>query len=116
MVETALLWREQDLGSSESLISNQDFSAIWKLVIFLACMTLLSLVFGSFVVIDNIAHFLLDVLDDFDFCISGEAVSSLIKNLLEMVSNISTSKMNSLNSMWNSVTFINRHSVGNAIT
>lgn len=81
-LSSGLFWGEEDLSSSESLITNQDFSSIWKFIIFLAGVGLFGLILGGFVVVDNIAHFFLDIFYDFNFGIGGETVSPLVKDFL----------------------------------
>jgi len=115
-LSSGFFWGEKDLCGSESLITNQDFSSIRKFVVLLAGMGLFGFVLGGFVIIYNVTHFFLDIFYDFNFGISGEAVSSLIKDFLEVGGDVSTSEVDSLNGMWDGITFIDWHSVGNSIS
>ena len=78
-------------------------------------MIFFGLSFSGFIVVNNIAHFFLDVLDNFDFCVSGEAITSLVQDLLEVFSDVITSQVDSLNGMRYSVTFIDWHGMRNTI-
>jgi len=79
-------------------------------------MGLFGLVLGSLIVVHNIAHFFLDIFYDFNFGVSGEAVPSLIEDFLQVGGDVSTSQVDSLNGMWDGVTFIDWNSVGNSIS
>ena len=89
-VETGDLWMEHYLSSSEPLVSNQDLSAIWELVVLLAGMGCLGLLDGLVEVVDDVAHLFLDVSDDFQLSIGCERVTSLVQDLLKIIGNIST--------------------------
>ena len=91
MVEARLFWAEKNFSGLESLSTDQDFPAIGKFVILLASMALLSLGLSSLEIIDNVAHFFLDILDNFELGISSEAETLLIQNLLQIGGNISSS-------------------------
>jgi hypothetical protein len=91
MVEARLFWAEKNFSGLESLGTDQDFPAIGKFVILLASMALLSLGLSSLEIIDNVAHFFLDILDNFELGISSEAETLLIQNLLQIGGNISSS-------------------------
>ena len=91
MVEARLFWAEKNFSGLESLGTDQDFPAIGKFVILLASMALLSLCLSSLEIIDNVAHFFLDILDNFELGISSEAETLLIQNLLQIGGNISSS-------------------------
>jgi len=69
-------------------------------------MIFLSLGLSGLIVVNNITHFFFDVLNDFDFCICGEAITSLIQDLLEVLGDVITSQMNSLNGMRYGVTLV----------
>ena len=90
MVEARLFWAEKNLSGLESLGTDKDFPAIGELVILLASMALLSLSLSSLEVIDNVAHFFLDVLDDFELGISSEAETLLVQNLLQIGGDVSS--------------------------
>ena len=90
VVEARLFWAEKNLGGLESLGTDQDFPTIGKLVVLLASMALLGLGLGSLEVIDDVAHFFLDVLDDFELGISSEAETLLVQNLLQIGGDVSS--------------------------
>jgi len=110
-IESGFLWFEHYFGSLESLVSDQDFTAIWKFVVLLASVGILSFFKCGIEVVDNIAHFFFDVPDNFDFGISGERITSLVQYFLQISSDVSTSKMDSLDSMRDGITFIDWDSV-----
>ena len=116
MIESSFLWLEEYLGSSESLTSDQNLPAIRQLVVLLACMTFLSILLSGFIIVDDKAHFLLDVLNDLNFCICGETVASIVQDLLKVFGDVPTSEVNPLNSVGDSIPFIYWHSVRNTVT
>jgi len=67
-------------------------------------------------VLSDVAELLLDVTDDFTLSSGGERVTLLSKDLAEVVSDITTSKIETLNSVRKSVTLIDGDSVGDTIT
>lgn len=113
---SSLFWCKENLSSSESFITNQDFSSIWKFIILFTGMTLFSFILSGFIIVDYVTHFFLNVLYDFNFGISSETITSLIKDFLQICSNISTGQMNSLDSMRNCITFIDWYSMWNSIS
>ena len=114
-IETCFLGLEEYFGGSEPLATYEDLATIWQFVIFLTCVTLLSVFLGSLVIIDNKAHFLFDVFDNLNFCVCGEAIASVVQNLLKVGGDVSTSKVNPLNCVRNGITFINRDCVRNTV-
>ena len=90
IIESSLFWCEENFSCSEPFVTDQDFSSIWEFIILFTSMTLFGFVFGSFIIVDNVAHFFFNVFYDFNFGSSCETISSLIKNFLQIVSNIST--------------------------
>jgi len=81
-IEASFLWFEHYFGSLESLISNKDFTAIWKFIILFASMRVLSFFKCGIEIVDNIAHFFFNIADNFNFSIGGERVTSLVQNFL----------------------------------
>ena len=77
-IEAGLLGLEKYFGCSEALAAYQDLATIRKFVIFLEGMTLLSVLLGSLIIVDDEAHFLFDVFYDFDFGVCGEAIASVV--------------------------------------
>jgi len=78
VLEPGFSWGEKNFSSSESLISDKNLSSIREFIILFASVIFLSLLFGSLIVVNNIAHFFLNVFNDFDFCVCGKAIASLI--------------------------------------
>ena len=56
--------------------------------------------------IEGNIEFFLDVTDNFTFGCGDERVTSFSENLHEVVSQVTTSKIESHDSMWKSITFI----------
>jgi len=79
-------------------------------------MAFLSVLLGGFIIIDYDTHSFLDIFDNLDFGISGEWITTLVEQLLKIVCNISSSKMDSLYSMGDCIALIDWHSVGNTIS
>jgi len=77
-VKSSFLRLEHYLGCLESLISDQDFTAIWKFIILFASVRVLSFFNSSIKIIDDIAHFFFNVPDNFYFSVSGERITSLV--------------------------------------
>jgi len=116
VLESGFSWGEKNLSSSESLISDKNLSSIREFIILFASVIFLSLLFGGLIVVNNIAHFFLNVLNDFDFSVCGKAIASLIQDFLEVSGDVSTGQVNSLNGVRYSITFIDWNSVGNTIS
>merc|ERR1712029_111590 len=99
-------WLEESLGASESLVSNGDDLTVGKLI------GLLKGGGGSsgghllFKVKGNIAELLLNVTDNLTLGSGGEAVSSLGKDLHEVVGELTSSKVKTHDGMWESITFV----------
>ena len=87
----AFLWLEEDLSCSESLATNEDFSSIWEFIIFFAGMTFLGVFLSGLIIVNNEAHFLLNIFNDLNFGVSSETVTSVIKDLLEIGGDVPTS-------------------------
>lgn len=88
--EAGLLGLEEYLCSSEAFAAYKNLTTIGKFVVFLACMTFLSILLRGFIIIYYKAHFLLYVFDDFDFRISSEAITSVIQDLLKVGCDVAT--------------------------
>lgn len=116
VIESRFLWLEEYLGSSEPLTSDQNLPAIRQLIVLLASMTFLSIFLSGLIIIYDKAHFLLDILNDLNFCVCRETVASVIQDLLKVFGDVSTSEMNPLNSMGDGITFIYWHCVRDTIT
>lgn len=116
MIEAGLLWLEEYLSCSESLTSDEDLSTIRQLVVLLASVTLLSILLGSLVVIDDQAHFLLNILDDLNFRIGRKTIASIVQDLLEVFCDVATGQVNPLNCVGDGVALVYWHSVRNTVT
>jgi len=109
-------WVEQNFWALKPLVSNQDLSAIWKLIVLLALVRVLSLLKGLVVISNHVSLGLLDVSNDFEIRRCGELESSLLEQFTQVVSQVLTSQEDLLDGMWNGVTFEDWHSMGNTIS
>jgi len=109
-------WLEEGLGASESLVTNGDDLTVGKFVGLLEGGGGSS--GGHFLleVEGDVAELLLDVSDDFSLGGGDEAVTSLGEDLHEVVSQVSTGKIESHDGVWESITLIDWDVVGNSIT
>jgi hypothetical protein len=109
-------WLEEGLGASESLVTNGDDLTVGKFV------GLLEGGGGSggghflLEVEGDVAELLLDVSDDFSLGGGDEGVTSLSKDLHEVVSKISAGKIESHDGVGKGVTFVDGDVVGNTVT
>merc|ERR1719342_112494 len=109
-------WLEESLGAAETLVSDGDHLTVGKLIGLLkggggsSCGHLLLKVKG------NIAELLLDVTDNLTLGSGGEAVSSLGKDLHEIVGELTSSKVKTDDGVWESITLIDGDTVGDTVT
>jgi hypothetical protein len=107
---------EEGLGSSESLVTDGDDSAIGKLVGLLERRGLGGSLELLLKVESNVTELLLDVSDDFSLGGVGERVTSLGENLHEVVGKISASHIESHDGVGERETRVDGHNVGDTIT
>ena len=110
-IEAGLLGLEEYLGCSESLAAYQDLATVWQLVVFLASVTLLRVLLRSLVIVDDEAHFLLDVLHNFDFCIGSEAITSVVQDFLKIGCDVATGQVDPLDCVRDCIAFVYWHGV-----
>ena len=108
---TGLGWVEHDFSCAEPLVANKDLSSIWQLVVLLAGVGVLSFLECVLVVIDHIAHLFLDVPHYLLLGLGGERVASLVQDLLEIVGDVSTGKVDSLDCVGDGVALVDWHCV-----
>lgn len=116
VIEASFLWLEEDLCSSESLTTDQDLPAIRQLVVLLTCVTFLGILLSRLIIIDDKARFFLYIFDDLNFRICCETIASVVKDFLKVRCDVPTGKVNPLDRMRDSITFIYWHSVRNTVT
>lgn len=116
LVLACVTWVEHYFGSSESLIANQDFSSIWQLIVLFTLVRLLSFFEGVVVVVNYIAHFLFDVTHNLQLSVSCERVASFVEDLLEILSDVSSCQVDSLDCVGNSVALVDWNSMRYAIS
>merc|ERR1719240_2489330 len=64
----------------------------------------------------DVAEFLLDVAHDLALSSGGERVAALCENLHEIFCEITTSKVEAQNCVWQCIALVDGHSVGDAVT
>merc|ERR1719158_768898 len=107
---------EQNFWASESFVSNGDDVSVGKLVILLQVAGGVGVLHFLLVVKGDEAKLLLDVSDDFSLGGGGEGVSSLTQDLLQVLGQISASKIQSENGVGKAVSLVDRDGVGHTIT
>merc|ERR1719361_2303487 len=107
---------EEGLRGTESLIANGDNLTVGKLIGLLQGGGGSSSSHFLLKVKGNIAKLFLDVTDNLTFSSGGERVTSLSKDLHEVVGELTASQVQTENSMGKSITFIDGNSVGDTIT
>lgn len=107
---------EQSFRSTETLITNSNDLSVRKLVGLLQAGALSSSLDLLLEVKSDVAELLLDVTDDFSFGGGGEGVSTLGKDLHEVVGQITTSHIDTGNGVRKSETFVDGDNVGDTIT
>jgi hypothetical protein len=107
---------EESLRAAEALVTDGDYVTVGKLVALLEGGGLSSSLHLSIKVKSNVCKLLLDVTNDLTLSGGGERVATLGKDLHHVVSKIAASKIDTKYSVGKSVTFVDRYSVGYAIT
>lgn len=79
-------------------------------------MTVLSSLLLSFIVDDDLAHFFFDVLDNLQLSIRLQTEAPLLEDLPQVLGDVAASQVNGLDSVRHCITFIDGHSVRNAVT
>jgi len=109
-------WLEEGLWASESLVTDGDDLTVWELVALLEGGGAGS---GGHLLLEvegDVAELLLDVSDDLSLGGGDEAVTSLGEDLHEVVSQVSTGKIESHDGVWESITLVDWDVVANSIT
>ena len=107
---------EEGLGAPESLVSDGDHLTVRELVALLQAGAGRSSAHLLLEVKGNVAEFLLDVTDDFTLSSGGEGVATLGEDLHEVVSQVTTSQVQTEDGMGEGVTLVYGHSVRHTIT
>jgi len=108
-------WLEEGLWASKSFVTDGDDLTVWEFVRFLQRSRRSGGGHFLFKVEGDVAKFFFDVSDDFSFGGGDKAVTSLSEDLHEVVGQISTGKIESHDSVWESVTFVDWDVVGNSV-
>jgi hypothetical protein len=107
---------EQGLRSTETLVADGDDLTVGKLIRLLQAGALSSGLDLLLKVESDVAELLLDITDDFSLGRGGESVTTLGKNLHEVVGQIAASHVDTGNGMRKSKTFVDRDDVGDTVT
>jgi hypothetical protein len=107
---------EEGLRATETFVTDGDHLTVGKLVGLLEGRGLGSGLHLLLKVKGNVAELLLDVTDDFTLGSGGERVTTLGEDLHEVISEITTSKIETEDSVGKSITFVDGDSVRNTIT
>merc|ERR1719236_107730 len=103
---------EESLGAAEALIANGDDLAVGKFIRLLKGGGGSSSGHLLLKVKSNIAELLLDVTDNLALSSGGEGVATLSEDLHQVVSQLTSSKIETDNSMGEGITFIDGDTVG----
>ena len=115
-LQTQDAWLEECLGSTEALVANGDDLTVGKFIGFLQARALGCGLDLLLEVESNIAELLLDVTNDFALGSGRESISALSQDLHEVIRQVTTSHINTGDSVWQSETFVDGDDVGDAIT
>ena len=107
---------EENLRAAETLVADGDDLTIRKLVALLELRGGGSLLHLSVEVKGDVAELLLDITDDLTLGSGGEGITTLHEDLHEVVSKITTGKIDTEDSMRKSITLIDGDSVRHTIT
>merc|ERR1719481_2105986 len=109
-------WLEESLWASESLVSDGDDLSVGKLIGLLKGGGGSS--GGHFLlkVKGNIAKLLLDVTDNLTLSGGGKRVASFGEDLHQVVGKLTSSKVKTDDGVWESITFVDRDTVGDTVT
>merc|ERR1719460_1967479 len=106
---------EEHLRAAEALAANSNYIAIGKLVCFLLVRTFAGRLHFCVEVKSNVAELLLDITHDLTLSCCGEGVATLCENLHEIFCEVTASEVQTKDGMWQSISFINWHSVRDTI-
>lgn len=107
---------EESLGSTETLVANGDDLSVGKLVGLLQGGALAGGLDLLLEVEGNVTELLLDVTNDFTLGSGGEGVTTLGKNLHEVVGQVTTSHVDTGDGVGKSETFVDGDNVSDTIT
>lgn len=107
---------EESLRSTETLVANGDDLTVGKLVGLLQAGGLASSLDLLLEVEGDVAELLLDVTDDFSLGSGGEGVTALSQDLHEVVSQITTSHVDTGDGVGKSETLVNGDNVSDTVT
>ena len=104
-------WCEKNLGASEALVTNQNFSAVRKFIILFAGVRVFGVFHGLVIIANDYCHSLLNVSYNFELGRCRECQASLLEDLTQVLSQITTSQQNFLDCVGDGVTFVDGDSM-----
>ena len=107
---------EESLGASETLVADCDHLTVGKLVALLDCGAGSS---GGHLLLEvqgNVAQLLLDVTNDFTLGSGGERVATLGQDLHQVVSQVTSSQIQTEDGVGKGITLVDGHGVRHTIT
>jgi hypothetical protein len=109
-------WLEQRLWSTETLVTNGDDLSIRKFVRLFQAGRLTGSLNFLLEIKSNIAKLLFDITNDFSLGGGGESVTALSQNLHQVVGQITTSHINTGDSVRKRETFVDGDNVSNSVS
>jgi hypothetical protein len=107
---------EESLWATETLVTDGDDLPVWQLVGLLEGRGRGSGLHFLLEVEGNVGELLLDVSDNLTFGSGGERITTLGEDLHQVVSQVSSSEIETEDGMGESITLIDGHTMGNTIT
>ena len=107
-------WLEEDFRASESFVSDGDDLSVRKFIRLLQRAAALGSGHFLFEIEGDVAELLLDVTNDFTFSSGDEVVSTFCEDLHEIICEIATSQVQTLDGVGESIAFIDRNGVGDS--
>lgn len=120
-VDTAALktqdrWLEKRFRCTETFVTNGNDLSVRKFIRLLQAGRLAGSLDFLFEVEGNVAELLLDITNDFSLSSSGESVTALSQDLHEVISQITTSHIDTGNGVRKRETFVDGDNVSNSVT
>jgi len=108
-------WLEESFWAAETLVTNGDDLTVWEFVGFFQRGGRSGGGHFLFEVEGDVAELFLDVADDFAFGGGDKGVTTLGEDLHEVVGQVAAGKIESHDGVWEGVTFVHGHVVGDTV-
>ena len=106
-------WLEEDFRASESFVSDGDDLSVRKFIRLLQRAAALGSGHFLFEIEGDVAELLLDVTNDFTFSSGGERVTTFSQDLHQVISQVTSSQIETEDSVRKGISFIDGNGVGN---